>query len=278
MKARYAMHPKGFKLTAYALGELEGAEQTALEEHLRDCEACRHAVDEARAFDTLVTGEWRNEPYPEPALWPRNVFYPRTSLLDVFRPSRWRWVEVSLVSAAALLLIASLSSFVSFLLEPASSKYGAKSAGQLAYAPKPSTELYRYEAKEGTAVMDIAPMADPFPLAIQSKEPESRSQISETLSGIAADAPIMKPEFRVIREAPSFNEAVSEFRKGSSAPASSAPAEWGTSESTPNSYARGFGGRGQGQRQRSWMDGTSRRNSSDFGFVPGAVGEAAPGT
>ena len=106
------MHPEDFKLTAYALGELEPAEQTALDEHLRDCAACRQAVDEARAFGQVLVGELEKETCPEPALWPRNVFYPRTSLLDVIRPTRWRWVEVSLVSAAALFLLAGLSGLV----------------------------------------------------------------------------------------------------------------------------------------------------------------------
>ena len=64
MKVRYSMHPDEFKLTAYAVGELEPAEQTTLEEHLRDCAACRVAVDEARAWARCSRASWKKSLAP----------------------------------------------------------------------------------------------------------------------------------------------------------------------------------------------------------------------
>ena len=106
------MHPDEVKLSTYALGELEPAETAALEEHLRDCAVCRRAVEEARGFAEVLGGELKKEPCPEPALAPREVFAEHTRLLRRVRPVRRRWVEVSLLSAAALFLVVCLSGLI----------------------------------------------------------------------------------------------------------------------------------------------------------------------
>ena len=40
------------------------------------------------------------------------MFYERVTLANIWRPSRWRWVEVAIASAAALFLVVGLSGLV----------------------------------------------------------------------------------------------------------------------------------------------------------------------
>ena len=52
----------GQQLTAYALGELEGAERAAVEARLLSDPAAREEVDAARATARLLTAELAGEP------------------------------------------------------------------------------------------------------------------------------------------------------------------------------------------------------------------------
>ena len=58
------LDPNDPKLTAYALGELDESERPAIEEALRDDEACRKAVEEIQQVAGLLTEELKGEARP----------------------------------------------------------------------------------------------------------------------------------------------------------------------------------------------------------------------
>ncbi len=54
--------PNDPRLTAYALGELDGPETVAVEAQLADCAESRKYVDEVRETARLLTSQFQNEP------------------------------------------------------------------------------------------------------------------------------------------------------------------------------------------------------------------------
>jgi hypothetical protein len=89
------------RLTAYALGELDGAERAAVESQLAGCAASRRAVEEIRQLAASLAEDLRKEPCP--ALTDLERLTIRTQLQSPQRGWRFAWGPMAL---AACVLVA----------------------------------------------------------------------------------------------------------------------------------------------------------------------------
>src|SRR5262249_18918923 len=125
-------HPDEPKLTAFALGELVPLEAELLDQHVRECDVCRQAVEETRSFAKTLSDEFEKEPVAEPAISPRMLMAKHAGMIRTIRRRRWPWMSASLVSAAALLIAVGVSVFV---LTAGREKRGAVASSEAVEGP-----------------------------------------------------------------------------------------------------------------------------------------------
>ena len=100
--------PNDSRLTAYVLGELDEAEQEAIEHELLHSEAARQAVEEIRAAAEVLKTELGNEPRLQLSEGQRSTIEQKrqpAKSRGLFRPSRVLYTGGALLAAASLFLV-----------------------------------------------------------------------------------------------------------------------------------------------------------------------------
>jgi Ca-activated chloride channel family protein len=131
--------------TAYALGELDAAQQATFDDHVRDCEACRQAVAEIREVAVMLTKELHSDAAPKLQPAQRQLVEQRLA-----KPTRPRRVARKLFLALAASLLVAVGAGVSMysmnLVEPRNLPQATSNANwqkdNVAFAPMEEGEVF----------------------------------------------------------------------------------------------------------------------------------------
>ena len=279
------MHPDEMKLTAYALGELEPAEECALAEHLHDCAACQQAVEATRKLGGVLSEQFAKEPLPERSVT-LQLAVAHATTRTVKRPTprihRWAWISAaSAAAAASVLVIASKDA-----RQYARSKFGFVS-NQVAQGPSAGKNLpspyYGYTDDPNHTPLSLDELSvkrSPGDGVRKDVDSKSKFEFNKSVDGDRAATnrsdsmtrglPAAGPQ-PAADASPQEPLPVAEFRRSTTA---------ATSQPTKATLETGYGGQGQGSKatslgrvEKPQLQGAAE--ASDLSVVPGAAAATA---
>jgi Ca-activated chloride channel family protein len=176
--------PDDPRLTAYALGELEGADRAAIEALIARDEGARRFVDETRALAAILTERLRAESAPGLAPVQRRAIEDRVkqapAVIKSSRPAWMRWVGYG-VAASALGLVAS----VTYLNMPRAREAARRpTVEEQARAATPLAHAQRVPITASNEDADRSAVADHLDAVALTKEVEralARDELTESL-------------------------------------------------------------------------------------------------